>query len=164
MQSTYAALTGAEIRRLTKTTINTEVDRLRYLSAGNSFHRASIQFGFTMTAYPADVPVPEKTYEFDIDAATADSPEALKQYKKVEELDEQIAKLQQQRETVENLILEAQELRSTLVFESEVSADVDGAFPDKVRIEHGLDVPVMETKGGKTQEVMVPAVNFKKVS
>ncbi len=164
MQSTYNALNGQEIRKITKNNIIAEIDKLKYLSIGNSFHRASIQFAFTMTAYPSDVPVPEKEFEFEIDAASAVSPEALKQFKKVEELDEQISTLQQQKNDIEALILEAQDIRSTLVIESEVEVVVDGDKPDEARIKSGLDIPVMETKGGKTIETTIPASQFKKVS
>lgn len=165
MQGTYAALNGAEIRRLTKSQLDAEVDKLKYLSLGNSFHRVHVEFGFTMTAYPADVPVPEREFFFDIDSSTAASPEAIKQFEKVEELDKQIAKLQEQKNQIEELIFEANEVRSSLVKESEISLSVNaGDKPDITRIENNLDVPVVETKGGKTVETTAPASLFKKVS
>lgn len=165
MQGTYAALNGAEIRRITKANLETEIDKLKYLSMGNSFHRAHIEFGFTMTAFPSDVPVPEREFIFDIDAATADSIEAIKQFEKVEELDEQISKLQEQKNKLETLIFEASEVRGNLVKESEINVSINaGDKPDIVRIDNNLDVPVVETKGGKTVETTAPANLFKKVS
>lgn len=165
MQGTYAALNGAEIRRITKANLESEIDKLKYLSMGNSFHRAHIEFGFTMSAYPADVPVPEREFSFEIDAATADSTEAIKQFTKVEELDKQIGKLQEQKNSIETLIFEASEVRESLVKESEISVSVNaGDKPDIVRIDNNLDVPVVETKGGKTVETTAPASLFKKAS
>lgn len=161
--SFYAALNGKEIRDILKGKFNFELDRTPYLKLGNSFHKAVLDYGFTMSAYPADVPVPEKEFQITLESATATSPEAIKQFEKAEQLEEQIKLLERQAGQIEELLIAAKECLSTIKQTFEFTeGHVDGEFPDKARIANDLPVPVVDTKGGKRVETTLPASFFKK--
>lgn len=163
--SLYNALNGEEIRTIIKNRISKEVDNLPFLKRGNSFHRAKVQFAFVMQAYPADVPVPDdKEIEFYIDAKGLDeSEDILRRLENIDDSVEKVNELQLLADRVNKLLEEARENMPHMIREHEVQGDIDGAMPDKVRIENELPVTVEEMKGGKRVEKQVSAVQFKQM-
>lgn len=161
-QSLYAALTGKEIRDIIRNKFDLELVKIPYLKLGNSFHRAELDFGFTMKAYPADVPVPEKEFTITVDSQTITSPEAIKQITKAEELDDQLKLIRNQIDHFEEILKVGEECLATIRLDHEKLEHIDGSVPDQTRIENNLAVPVIDIKGGKRVETTLPASFFVK--
>lgn len=163
--SLYSPLNGEEIRTIIKNRIIKEVDNLPYLKRGNSFHRAKVQFAFVMQAYPADVPIPdEREIEFNIDAPSLQGlEEAINKVEKAEDSIEKVNELQLLVEKANELLNNAREALPYLVREHEIQAEIDGAVPDKARIEGNLPVTVEKMERGRRIETQVPALEFKKM-
>lgn len=163
--STYRALTGSEIKQIAKNRINREIDQLPYLREGNSFHNANVQVGIVITAFPADVPVPNLDLEFSINSKSLEEVEsAAKQIETAEEIAKAIEKLQDIKENAVKLTEELLEKRAAIVFENEIEFEFNGNQPDKTRIENNLPVTVERVKDGKRGEIKVEAMEFKKMA
>lgn len=165
MDSVYAALSGKEIRDVIKRQVIEEIDKIPLLKAGNCFHRAQIDVGFTISAYPADVPCPEGEFSYIVQSEPAKKKELDSHFESVEELKIKVEKLQKQSKEL-NLIREAAEQALKTVLETEtIMIHEDGTVPDKVRISNNLSVPVVKKTGlaGQKSEVMVSSSNFKRI-
>lgn len=163
MEATYSALNGKEIREILKRETCERIDKIPGLKVGLTFHRAQLHFGFTMEAFPADVPVPEKEFIFVINSektATGDNDSYLA---KVEALQLQVTKLQEQQETLEKLTSEAEEALASAKLEAEEDFHVDaGNDPNVIRSANKMSIPVLATISGKRIETTVEASNFNK--
>ena len=117
-----------------------------------------------MTAYPEDVPVPNKDLEFTIDSPSIQSIEnALNQIEEANKLAEEIDKIKEYKDKIEVLLNQALEVYSLMVHEADIEVTIDGDKPDLVRMEAGLNVPVIERIKGKPTETTVTADQFKKL-
>lgn len=152
IQTIYAALNGMEIRKIVKDRLILEIDKLPLLKIGNTFHRAEIEFGFVMTAYPADVPVPQKELEFHLVDESLE-PEWNAHVLKLEELAATEKRLLRKQDELVGILEIINQAKLNLVVETEVLDKIDaGNSPDETRANHGLDIQVAERKGGQVVE------------
>lgn len=152
IQTIYAALNGMEIRKIVKDRLILEIDKLPLLRIGNTFHRAEIEFGFVMTAYPADVPVPQKELEFHLVDKSLE-PEWNAHVLKIEELIATEKRLLEKQNELTRILEIINEAKLNLVVETEILNKVDaGNSPDETRANHGLDITVAERKGSQMVE------------
>src|SRR5216117_1111433 len=107
--SEYLALTGKEIREVMKRRTCEEIDKIPLLKASNSFHKAQMDFGFTIKAYPADVPVPEGEFSIVLKEGSLSKEELNGKVKNVDELREKVKRLEEQFNLAETICLEAKE-------------------------------------------------------
>lgn len=159
-QSTYAALNGREIREILKKKVCDEIDKIPLLKLGNSFHRAELDFGFTMKAFPTDVPVPEKEFTVVADSGSINNPDAIRQIDKANELEEQLNLIRKNIEKFEETLQTGEECLAEIRKDTEFIDHVDGSIPDQARIDSNLDVPVVDMKNGKRIETTLPAGMF----
>lgn len=166
--SQYNPLTGKDVRTIAKLRIDNEIDKLPYLREGNAFHNVNVQIAVVITAYPADVPVPNLDLEFDINSKALDEIEEFKnQVEAAETIANRIERLSAIEEDIvtkiENVRNELLEKRAKLVYESELDPSFDGNVPDKTRIENGLPVTVEKVEKGKRVETKIAPIEFQKM-
>lgn len=146
METVYSALNGQEIREIIKTYLATRVDQTPLLKIANTFHKVKIEGVFQITAFPADVPVPE--LEFEIEFKAKDIPED------VNAKAEYFLKLRDQIE-VANEFLEKYNPEDVADFE------LDGTVPDQVRMNNNLPVNILKkNESGRTFEEPVASKTF----
>lgn len=163
--STYKPLTGREIREIINYRLKKEVNELKYLREGNSFHNVNVQVAVVITAFPADVPVPNLDLAFDIPSKGFNEiEEALNQVAKAEELARIVERIEEAKSRVETLLNQALEMRASIVFESEREFGFDGNTPDKTRMENDLPVTIEKVERGKRVETKVASTEFKKMA
>lgn len=155
--SMYAPLNGREIKNVLKTALDRHIEKIPLLKEGSAFHKCHIQCAATITAYPADVPVPSVEFEESIEAkATPDNIGELEaHFSAIEKLEDRFVAVQKFNEL--GILLE-EKLRKAIDAarpQVEIDVDEDGTIPDKVRIAHGLNIPVIGTEGGKRIEMSV---------
>lgn len=166
--SQYNPLTGKDIRTIAKLRIDNEIDKLPYLREGNTFHNVNVQIAVVITAYPADVPVPNLDLEFDIKSKALDEiaefSEQVEAAETIANRIERLAAIEEELvakiESVRNNLLEK---RAAIVYESEIDPSFDGNIPDKTRIENGLPVTVEKVEKGKRVETKIAPMEFKKM-
>lgn len=146
-QTIYAALSGAEIRKIMKDKICQHIDKIPLLSAGNTFHRAAVQFGFVMKAHPADVPTPPASeFEFELMDEALDPQFWLSHRMGIKELKAVIESLESKKEQVENYISKAYLALDKIEPEVESIHNInENPVPDQVRLENNLPIPVVQT-------------------
>lgn len=172
-QASYQPLNGKEIRTILKKRICDRIDLIPLMKEGHAYHNASLAFSFTMTATPADCPVPTAEFEESMQAPGFDLQEdyldvtnkAESLRNKKEQLLAQIEKIDQllgiQQEIENNLNPKSVEGFVLLVEEGEIiSAAGSRSGADEVRIKNGLPIPriVKEetpTGGTKMSEKMI---------
>lgn len=155
MESTIKPLTGKEIKDTMKIRLTEMIDKIPLLRASTTFKKAEISFGFSMSAYPSDIPVPpEIELDFSIDS------------KSLEQLDEKekflahksfVEKLLNARSQIEELL----EIYRPEHFDEEF---IETVIPDKIRLEAGLPITVLEmdSQSGVRREVEVSAETIRK--
>lgn len=153
VQTIYAALNGLEIKQICKQKLNQAIDNLPLLKIGNTFHRAEVQFGFTMTAYPTDVPVPQKELEFHLVDETLE-PSWNAYVLKLKDLVTAENRLLANQKQIEDILDIIRDAKSKLILEDEALLTIDaGDTPDRIRVETGLDIPVAQRdSSGKMNE------------
>lgn len=157
MDTSYSALNGKEIRQLVKQTLNREIDNLPLLKEANTFHKAVVSFGFTMEAYPTDVTCPQKEFEFEISDPSLDLTFWKNHSNNIEELKSARERLVSKGQTLAETIAKIDLALDEVAPQVEVLETLNGANPDKARIEGDLPINVIKTEGGKRMEVQVPA-------
>lgn len=164
MQATYAALNGKEIREILKREFNDRVDKIPGLKIGLTFHRAQLHWAFSMEAFPADVPTPEKEFEFQINSELTSTGANDIHLSKVERIKLQVEKLNEQSEKLNDLISEAEQELSLVLIESQDEVhQLTGDDPNPIRIANKMPVPVIvKTTDGKRVEAMVQPSSFDK--
>lgn len=159
-QAVYQPLNGLEIRKILKKRVCERIDLIPRMKEGHAYHEANLAFSFTMTATPADCPVPTAEFEEAMKAPefnlqkhwmeVTDKATSLKNVK--EQMLAHINKINGLLETIEQ-ITEDEEIISA------------GRVPDQIRIDNGLPVPriVKEetpTGGTKMTEKMIDYSNL----
>jgi hypothetical protein len=133
METTLNALNGKEIKEILAVRMNQEIAKIPYLKEANTFFMARINWAFSMSAYPADVPVPkDQELEFDIKPPTFSEEDAERNL----EMAEYTKKLLSTRQEIDNLL--EKYMPTTVIKESYNS----GATPDSARIENNLPIPM----------------------
>lgn len=142
MNTIYTPLNGNEIKSIISKQFNQWVESLYLLKAYSAFHKASLKLNFEMTAYPSDVPVPKGELSFDL---------LPKLFEDVKD------KFKKHINTIEELEVLKNEIDDILdlvnPFAKRYRELEAGDIPDKLRVEHGLPVLVMDNSRGKTREV-----------
>lgn len=166
--SQYNPLTGKDIRTIAKLRINNEIDKLPYLREGNAFHNVNVQIVIVITAYPADVPVPNLDLEFDIPSNLLDEVGEYKNQLGVAEAIankiENLAAIEEALvQRIENIRADLLEKRAALVYESEIDPSFNGNTPDQTRIENGIPVTIERVEKGKRVETKIAPMEFKKM-
>jgi hypothetical protein len=151
IQTTANALNGQEIKDIIRMRMEKIIQDIPLLRVGTTFKDATVEFAFTMKAYPADIPVPDDfVMEFEIlspneeDRASAENTKAF------------INKLIDQREEIIEKF-ETEIEKHVLIIEKGDSFST-AAKPDQTRLENDLPIPVLkETSTGQRAEVSVSA-------
>lgn len=164
MEATYSALNGKEIRELLKRETCDRIDKIPGLKIGLTFHRAQLHFGFTMEAFPADVPVPEKEFVFQINSDLTKTGENDNHFSKVEILQAKLNNLIEQQTKLEELVEEAEQALASIKLEVEEEIHLDaGNDPNVIRSANKMPIPVMsKTSDGKRVESEVQVSGFNK--
>jgi hypothetical protein len=144
-QTTANALNGQEIKDIIKLKLNKIVDEIPLLRIGNTFASAEIGFGFTMKAYPADIPVPDDfEVEFEISSPNEEDKQNAENMKKFVNglIDERDETFERYEKAIDRFVK---------IIEKEGSFTTASA-PDKTRHENGLEIPVIqETPTGRAE-------------
>lgn len=154
-QASYQPLNGLEIRKILKRRVCEKIDLIPRMKEGHAYHEASLAFTFTMTATPADCPVPTMEFEEAMQA-----PEFNLQ-KHWMEVTDKVSSLKGVKEQLLAHIQKINGLLETLeVNEEETEIISAGKVPDEVRIANDLPIPriVKEetpTGGTKMTEKMI---------
>jgi hypothetical protein len=157
-QAVYQPLNGKEIRALLIKRITERINNIPMMKEGHAYHEATLAYSFTMTAVPADCPVPSAEFEEVVASPgyklepeyikALDTAETLKNKK--EFLEAQVAKLQETIDEVDKL------LNAALVVEEVEDIISAGKIPDEVRRDNGLPLPrtvIITTPSGGTKKV-----------
>ena len=154
-QASYQPLNGKEIREVLKKRVCAKIDLIPRMKEGHAYHEAALAYSFTMTATPADCPVPSIDFEEIMQAPGFNLQEHYLDVKnKAESLENKKEQLLAQIEKIDQLLAIVKET----VEESEVIQA--GKVPDNVRIDNDLPLPriVREetpTGGVKMTEKMI---------
>jgi hypothetical protein len=151
IQTTANALNGQEIKDIIKVRLEKIIQDIPLLRVGNTFASASVEFAFSMKAYPADIPVPD---DFEVEFELLPPSDEDKQ--SAENLKKFVNKLIDQRDEVFEKF-EEQIGKYVMMIENGDSFSTASA-PDKTRIENNLPIPVIqETSTGQRVEVAIDA-------
>jgi hypothetical protein len=146
LQTTATPLNGREVATMLKNQSNHLIDQTPMLDEASSFHRCTIEGEFKLTAYPADVPTPKKEFAFNVDSIStkrAENEEVFNYVKKLETNREELLHLLQQID--EQLEIYAPQMKIGFKLEA-------GDEPDKLRIEQGLPIPIVQKVGNRNVE------------
>jgi hypothetical protein len=148
IQTTSNALNGQELKDAMKIKLERAIDEIPLLKVGNTFKNAIIEFGFSMRAFPSDVPVPD---EIDL-AFELNPPEISEEDKQtVEGLKNHTNKLIDLRDKIYEEFENEIEKYCLLVEKGETIKTKEK--PDEVRIEAGLKLPILTEVDGRKVEV-----------
>jgi hypothetical protein len=146
LQTTATPLNGHEAATMLKNQSNHLIEQTPMLDEASSFHRCTIEGEFKLTAYPADVPTPKKEFAFNVDSVNTKKGEN-------EEVFEYVKKLETHREELIHLLQLIDEQLEIYAPQLKVEFKLEaGDEPDKLRIEQGLPIPVVQKVGTRSVE------------
>lgn len=151
-QPSYQPLNGMEIRKILKKRLCDKIDLIPLTKEGHAYHQASLAYSFTMTATPADCPVPSAEFEEAIQAPNFNlQQDYIEATNKAEALKNRREQLELQIRKIDDLL---QIIQETYEEEEIISAAGSKSGADEVRIENGLPLPRIvkeETPSGATK-------------
>ena len=152
-ESTYTPMNGLELKDLLKKRTVEAIDKIPYLRAGNAFHKAKIIWAMTMTAHPADCPVPEAEYNICVakpEVTSGEIAEALKH-------EDKVTKLEAKREALVKSIEQIDKVLEIIRPKDESQEELNaGNTPDELRVANGMPIPmIVKTNSGARVERFV---------
>lgn len=153
VESIYEPINGLEAKKILKHNTNRRIDDIHGFKFGLAFHRLRIDYVMSVTAYPADCPVPEAEFSFIINAPDLEKQSnLLEHFNKIEVLENKKARLLEGIALIDKILDVA---RPVYELQDNLNA---GDTPDELRMQEGLEVPVIRTSlGGKRSEIFVKA-------
>lgn len=157
VESTYTPMNGSEAKKALNNNTRNRIDGISGFKMGLAFHKLKIEYEMKVTAYPADVPVPEAEFAFIINSPDLEKQsELLENFDKIEILEAKKERLLQGIRDIDKILDIARPIY-------EIKATLDaGDAPDELRIQEGLPVPMIKTGlGGRKSEVYVGGAEIK---
>lgn len=140
-QAEYQPLNGKEIRTIVKKKLEKRIDEIPRMKEGHAYHQAVIAFSFTMTAVPADCPVPTAEFEEIIKSPGFNLQDHfINVSDKINSLENKKSQLLAQVEKIDELLAG---IRVSEEVEEIIQA---GTIPDEVRIDNDLPLPRIVTE------------------
>lgn len=151
IQTTANALNGQEIKDIIKVRLEKIIQDIPLLRVGNTFASASVEFAFSMKAYPLDIPVPDDfEIEFELLSPSDEDKENAENLKKF------VNRLIDQRDEIFEKFEDKISKYVTIVEKGDSFSTASA--PDKTRIENNLPIPVIqESSTGQRVETLIDA-------
>jgi hypothetical protein len=150
LDTTLTPINGIEAKKILKSQMNENIDKIPYLREGNAYKQIEVGFELIFSAYPADVPVPIAEWNILIGLRKGENAAFDRDKAKLEVLKDLRAEIAENLDKIDKFL---EKHCPTEIF---TVVDSDGGTPDELRAKHDLLLPMLKTdSNGRKSEVMV---------
>jgi len=155
IQTTSTPINGEEAKKFIQNQFDKLLDNTPGLDFASAYHKFTVKGEFEITAYPADVPTPKKEFEFDIKSITANQQDFLDEESYLQRLSTIREELIHRLDEITQYLDDRNPI-TRVEFDLDTIDPIDGqSKPDKLRIEQGLQIPVVTKSAGRSIETYV---------